>query len=548
MRVICLGFDGASPELVEKWKRDLPNFSRVMAEGAWGRLKSVVPPVSPQAWSSFATGRNPGKHGIFGFKRKKPRSYALEFVTGAAMKAKPIWCYLSEHGKRVVVVNIPVTYPPVAVNGVLLSGMDAPGKDCEYTYPRELRQEIERLFPDYVISLHFGGYLTSEKRIEEAIGELLHEADVRTRVFLHLLARGGDFAAVKYNLTDLAHHYFWRFMDEHHPGYDPDLGSKFSDAIFRVYRKADGCIGIVRERFPDATIILLSDHGGGSARNKTVYLNEWLRAQGLLVPKKTGGGVRGRVTETLESAMLCLMRHLSGRAKDSLRRLLPGLRSRVVSWLKFANIEWSRTKAFAGESYGAIRINRAGEYPEGIVEPGEYEALRSSIIRGLEALTDPDTGERCFEKVFRREDIYAGAFVADAPDLIAITTDLAYFMSAKLRKGTNLRVVEPKAHWRGVSGVHRLHGIVGAVGPGVKGGVELANAEIIDLAPTILHLMGLPIPRDYDGKVLVDMLEDSGRAPVYAEDSEWHGGAGGTYTKEDEAKVAETLRGLGYIE
>lgn len=546
MKVICLGFDGASPGLVEKWKDSLPNFLRFFSEGVWGRLKSVIPPVSPQAWTSFATGKNPGKHGIFGFKRRKPGSYELEFINGSWVRAKPLWRYLSEKGRRVVVVNIPVTYPPIAVNGVLISGMDTPGRGASYTYPPELKAEIESLFPDYVISMHFGGYLTDEERVSRALEELLHEAEVRTRVLLHLLERDFDFAVVKYNLTDLAHHYFWKYMDETHPAYEAEYGEKFSDAILRVYRKADECIGRLVERFPDATIIVLSDHGGGPAFNKSINLNEWLRREGLLVVKKGGGG--SRTVKLIEGLLLWLMRNLSHGAKDTLRRVFPGLRSKVVSALKFANIDWSGTKAFAGETLGGIRINLKGEFPQGTVERGEYEELRERIIGGLRGLVDPKTGERCFDGVWRREELYEGPCTKEAADIVALPRECGYFLSSKVTKDGKEGIVQSRPHWRGVCGAHRLEGIFGAMGENIRQGLEVEGVRLVDLAPTILYMLGLPVPRDYDGKVLGSIFKDFSKEPDYVDDGEWGAEGGGIYTKEEEEQVLETLRGLGYIE
>ena len=127
-KVICIGLDGATFDLIRPWlsKGKLPNIGRIIKDGVWGELESVIPPVSAPAWTSFMTGKNPGKHGIFGFKKEKQGTYEELFVNRKLIKSETLWKCLSDVGKKVIVINVPLTYPPEEINGYLMSGMDTP--------------------------------------------------------------------------------------------------------------------------------------------------------------------------------------------------------------------------------------------------------------------------------------------------------------------------------------------------------------------------------------------------------------------------------------
>jgi len=330
-KVLCLGFDGATLDLIQPWvdAGKLPTFKRVMDSGSFGELESVIQPCSAQAWTSFMTGKNPGKHGIFGFRKQLPGSYRHEFVNGGMVASQKIWDILSESGKQVVVMNVPLTYPPSPVNGCLVSGMDTPGTDSNFTYPPELKQELmEVTNGQYVITVHLGGYLTSDRKREKAVQKLLHMAEQRTTAALHFLkTRSWDFAAVKYDIPDQAHHYFWKYMNR-------DGEGRFDHAIYRVYLKLDEILDRFLKEMDDRTVlILVSDHGGGPHSGKVVYVNEWLRRQGLLSAPFNGRNGRGRnvapVFKKLSRRTVhwlyyaVLLRALGDQSKDLLWRLFP---------------------------------------------------------------------------------------------------------------------------------------------------------------------------------------------------------------------------------
>jgi len=356
-------------------------------------VRSVtLPPVTSPAWPSFMTGVNPGKHSVFSFTRRRAGSYEMELLSGKNCRAKSLWRILSDRGRKVIVVNVPVTYPPEPVNGVLLSGQDAPGVHSGFTFPPAIREEILAVEPCYKISLHLGGHLDTDARRAKAIDDLLQMADARNRVAHHLMKTyPWDFAIVKFNTTDQVQHYFWN-----------ELGSgsthstspgRFADAILRIYRQADRFLaGYLDEMDDETSLIVLSDHGCGPHSGKVIFMNEWLKRLGLLVPK--GGNSAdgtGFVTDlhrmrrdTVEWATLAARRHLPHTVKDLIQRFSPTMRSRASTYLTFSGIDWSRTKAYGAEAAG-ISLNVRGREPQGIVEEGEeYErhvAQAGTVIR-----------------------------------------------------------------------------------------------------------------------------------------------------------------------
>jgi len=538
MKLVCLGVDGGSYELVSRWASEgrLPNFARLMAEGASGELRSVIPPVSAQAWSSFMTGKNPGKHGIYGFRRLKPGTYEIEFTSGRLVRAATLWRILSHAGRRVIVINVPMTYPPEEVNGLLVSGMDAPGRGSEYTHPPELKAELDRIAGKYVISQHFAGSLDSPERLLAARQEMLELFDVRCKVTLELAQRyPWDFLMVKFNLVDQSQHYFWKFMNG-----DGELRA----AIYEAYSAVDAMLPVF-EGLGDY-LVILSDHGAGPHSGKNIFLNEWLRREGYLTPK---GGGRKTIGRLLERGMRFLARRLSHGAKDELKRLFPRLVSGSFGLMKFSGIRWAASRAFLGECYDSIRINQRGVFPEGIVEPAEYDGLRDEIGAKLLALRDPETGAAIIRCVHKREDIYRGPFVCEAPDLIVEPEGFSYTLSKRILADEG-PVVRSAPHWRGISGVHRLMGMLFLKGPGIVPGRRV-EARIEDVAPTILYALGEGIPADFDGRVLTAAFEPgrlSQTPPRVTEAIPAGPRTDRTYTDTDSEAVGERLRNLGYIE
>jgi predicted AlkP superfamily phosphohydrolase/phosphomutase len=566
-RVFVLGLDGATFDVMLPLIRagKLPTFAKLLGAGVHARLNSTLLSHSAPAWTSYATGKNPGKHSISGFTQLMPNSYNLKLLNGGDNKARTLWEVLSAKGRRVIVLNVPMTYPPRPVNGLLVSGLDAPGLHANFTHPPELREEIFRVSPDYKINLHLGGYLQSNRRRRQAIRIMLDAIEARRRVVLHLMKQyPWDFFSVRFNSPDNAQHQFWRFMDESHRYYDPHAPDDLKQAIPTIYKKLDETAALILEQLPPGTtLIVMSDHGAGARTNKTVRLNEWLASHGYLSlaerdeRARVAAGSRRLVRNAMETGLSLLLRALPAGVKDQIRGRLPRTVSRTWTYFRFPNIRWDRTRAFVGEIEG-IRINLQGVFPKGIVTEAEYEPLRAEIIRELAGLVDPSTNEKIFQQVVRREEAFQGPYLKYLPDIFAITVKDQYNISTRVGRNGARRggqsYIQTEEHWRRISGSHRREGIFMMVGPEVRTDVELPLLEIVDVFPTILYQLGEPVPTDIDGRVLTEVYSPAHTAanpPRYetvTEDGEVAGPRDEIYSDQDYAKLTDHLRGLGYIE
>ncbi len=553
-RVICIGLDGGTLDLIDPWMEGgyLPNLKRISESGVKAPLKSVILPFTPQAWSSFMTGVNPGVHGIFGFKEIRRGSYGFQFVNNRSLRVNTLWELLSKKDKKSVLINIPMTYPPKPINGVLIAGMDAPGIDSDFIYPAELRKEIFKISPDYTIHLHVGaGYLDSDRKRRKGLEGLRVMVENREKIVLHFLDKNEwDFFAVNFAATDQVQHHYWKYMND---------GAEFNDAVLNVYRRVDEAVGKIMQRMDDdTTLFIMSDHGAGPASEWVFFIDEWLKQKGFL-SFKSPSSFKGKVGNTVRYALNTLSRTVSSDAKDRLMRVFPGLRVSSQGLIRRSRIDWSKTKVFSGEHPATLRINLKGREPQGIVTAGkEKDGLCDTLIKELEGIVIPYTGEKLVEKVYRREDLYHGSCTDVSPDLYIVTRDFAHqIKGGPYPRGLGYRDVisrkNPKEFF--VNGVHRLNGVFMAMGRGITSGVcSQRPFSIMDLFPTALYSMGLEVPSGLDGAVLKDIYEDAylkDNAIRYTEQNMGKATPDDreTYEKgEDSEKIENALRGLGYLD
>ncbi len=573
-KVFVIGIDGATFDLLRPWMEDgiLPNLYAIARNGASGELQSTFPPNSAPAWTSFMTGMNPGKHGIYGFTRLEPKNgYGIKINSGAQRRVQTIWQYLSEQDKRSIVINVPMTYPPNPINGLVVTGIDTPGLESQFTYPSEFRQEIFHLAPDYILDIQSWGVTATGERRAHILDDILRMVDSRRRLALHLMkTQPWDHFTLVFTATDRAQHFFWRFLDPDHPLHDPSEASKYKDSILRVYRHVDQIIGeLMACCGEDTTIIIMSDHGFGP-QHKLFRINQWLIEKGFL--QLSYADSNGKMSHLsglaqkwsyhwLGSLNRLVRVALSDTAKYRLKRLFPKVHEQVTSQLRFSGVDWSKSQAFhTAEFPGSIRINLKGREVNGAVEPGaEYEAVCKTIKSQLENYRDPDTGKRVVQRVFRREEIYWGTCLVNAPDLIVHLADYSYTFEWHMPQNGNgnrksLPIVDALTGKYATScGYHRLNGILMLYGANIRKGVQLDPAQIYDVAPTILYLLGLPVPSDMDGRVVKEAIQADllnrrfvKHRAVTAKASQ---GASSEepYSEMEAEKVANRLRDIGYM-
>ena len=612
MRVIVLGFDGLDPALLEAYMDQglLPHFQQLKQQGTYRRLATTNPALSPVAWSSFVSGSNPGRHGLFDFITRDRNTYRLDLALAAAeqprswlsrprlktqRKGVAFWDLTSRHRIPTTVLRMPVTFPPDQVYGRMLSGLGVPdlrgtqGTFAFYTTdavetgrpmggqvvqvdstrqtiqatligprsplttpPRETQVpftltrhqanaqvtiELQRQTFDlgvgqwsawkrvtfplnrwtktsgivrfylgsvspqlnlYVSPVNFdprspafpishpshyaeeladeiGLYHTlgqaedtwslnegrvSEETFLEQCQHVLHEREAMLRYELTRFRRG--LLVCVFDTPDRIQHMFWRFQDPQHPLYDPQLAKRYHGVLPTLYQSMDRIVGMVMPSVDEHTVlIVLSDHGF-SAFHTVVHLNAWLRQQGFLA-------------------------YQPGVAPGDIRELLAG-------------VDWAHTTAYAVGLAG-IYLNRAGRERDGRVGAAEAPVVTEQIMQGLRELRDPATGRRVVHRVYRREEVYEGPFLEEAPDLI-LGFEEGYRTSWQTALGaTPPTVLEPNTkRWSGD------HCVDPPFVPGVllmNRRIETEQPRIIDMAPTILKLFGIEVPVSMDGRSLL---------------------------------------------
>ncbi len=553
MRTLVIGLDGATFDLIKPWAAQghLPALRQLMEQGAHGSLESTIPPMTAPAWTSFATGTNPGRHRLYDWIARDPDSYNFSPITALHGTAPTIYSLLSQAGRRVCALNVPMTYPAVPVNGVMLSGMPASDVNGPISYPAGLYQEIVRQVGDYILYPD-PGKAYSDGGVDAFLERLYRCTDLRIQSFDYLRQRDAwDFAMLVFNGTDTICHALWKYMDRQHPLHDPRMAARYGNAIRDYYKYVDRYLARVIETLDrDTTLVIMSDHGFGPF-HKFIHVNNWLIQEGFMQVRP---GWRPALKKRLFDLGLTPMNvynalmHLGfGWLK---RKVVRGQGQGILKrfFLSFADVDWSQTVAYSLGNVGQIYINLAGREPAGSVQPGaEYERVRDTIMQRLQQLCDPATGEPVVEAVYRREEVYAGAQLDYAPDIVFMPRRLEYFGFGEYEFGSN-QIIEPMK--RGISGTHRMNGIFLAYGENIRPGSTVENARITDLAPTILYTMGLPVPAHMDGRVLREIFQEAFQPEVLPMDSTWQGETTGdsrTLTEQEKEMLTRLMRDLGYV-
>lgn len=547
-RVLVIGLDGATWDVLNPLLRDgkMPNLKKLLERSAQGVLMSSIPPVTAAAWTCFSTGKNPGKHGLVDFIYFPEHGYRVTIANSTTREAATIWNLLSDRDLRVGVVSVPMTYPPEKVNGVMVTDMMTPNANVQYTYPPELKQELLDKVGPFVITPGEGENPSEPFQYLDKV-----RADVKSSAdyALYLLQKEPySFFMYVFGIVDILQHQFW-YLIEADPNKLNETDRALRDKVIAIFSEVDNGVGeMVKCADEDTTIVLMSDHGFGPMKG-FMHVNNFLLDKGYLVLKRgalstvkrimfRAGITPQNVHLTLKALKLDLRRKFNrGRAYGTLRRF----------FLSFDDVDWTETRAFALGHIGQIYINLKGRQPSGIVASGhEYENLRDEIRAALLKLKHPATGEQLIARVLNREEIYHGELLDNTPDLLLLPADFKYVAFGESEFASNKLVGPTLGH----TGHHRLEGIGALVGPNVQVGAQIQNASLIDLAPTILYALGLPIPPDMDGRVLFEAFTPefvNQTALNYDTPNAVRTDFGGTYSDDEEEQVIQRLTDLGYV-
>lgn len=536
MKTVIIGLDGATFDIIKPLMSAgcLPVLSRLMNEGASAPLRSTILPNSFPGWASCTTGTSEGMHGVFSPFIKNPSKYTVRAMSGRDIMTKPVWDILTEKGGRSIVLNVPTTYPPEPINGLMVTGMLTPSRASEFTYPSTLKNELLAEFPNYVIE---------PARIPDKharANEFRRTIEVRERTLKYLMRRGEwDFLMVVFSVLDRAQHDYWSDMYPAHPRHDPSTPREFREFIHEIYQRLDAAVGSLIEVLPaEARVLVVSDHGFCSELFE-VRVNELLASAGLLVFRSPASRKRIARVKTFKNKVA---RRLSPTVPDG-----NVLDRKVEYGSEFLDeIDWSRTRAYFAQDKG-VWVNLAGREAEGIVRESEFDNVSEEARAVLLRLTSPEDGEPVFESVRRREEAFNGALASRLPDLVMVPRRDEYVYNERPSYGD---VVVPADS---TTGTHSRDGILIAWGRGVKAGADLSRQpDLRDVGPTALASLGCGLTTDMDGRALKEVFNDPTQPEAHGSSYKNTTVTSDTsvksvYNAGEEADLRERLKALGYI-
>jgi len=558
-KVLVIGLDGATIDSIKHWVNEgyLFHLGSLMKQGVYGHLETVPNMNSAPAWTSIYTGRNPGNHGIFFFYEKKENSYEIRYLNGDDCDAPPIWSILSRAGKKVGVINVPMTYPARQVNGFMISGMDAPRLNSKAVFPESVFQEIKTNFPEYKIEL---GLLTyaRQKRYDKLIKKVKESIKMRTKVALHFMEKmETDFFMVVYREIDIIQHVFWKFDEEWYKKLRPDMAERFKGTILDLYKSVDNEIGKLLERITDdTTVFVVSDHGGAPLDYGIELLSDFLVETGYLsyIKKEDAGMGRFYMQRIMRMTLDIVSKYFPRSLKEFLLNFLPELYNKTSGLEIFSSIDWQRSKILC-TTRPELWINLKGREPLGIVERGKpYDDLILELKEKLLGWVDTQTGEQIIQDVRTKEEVYYGKNLNKAADVILYFNRNVNPTGIALKNKDNslskVKEIDPLSRVDYfISGSHADTGIVIIKGPDIKAGRQIENVSGIDVTPTILYIL-LGADFGLDGKIIEQAFREDvfkNNPFIKARIKENGDKISLEYSQEESKIIEERLRNLGYL-
>lgn len=457
-RVLVIGLDCASPHLIfDQFRPELPHFSRLMDFGTWGQLESSTPCITVPAWSSMMTSRDAGVLGVYGFRNRADYSYNhMVTADSTHIKQPRLWDILGDAGKQSTVLSVPQTYPIKPINGTMLSCFLTPNQQTTFTYPAIFKNQILKTIPDYAFDVK--DFRTDDKaRLHE---NLLHLRDVQFRALKYAIQNTEwDFLMHVDIALDRIHHGFWRYHDPQHRLYDPN--SPFIHVIRDYYRLLDSQLGEILSLIDDdVAVMVVSDHGV-KRMDGGICINEWLWREGWLHFKNPPP--QGKIT-----------------AFEAL------------------DVDWSKTRAWgAGGYYARVFLNIAGREPEGIIPPADVNRVRDELARDIKGIRGVND-EVLQHHVIIPQEVYTQVN-GIAPDLMVYFGDLAWRAVGSLGHGAHYTLENDTGP---DDANHDTHGMFILYDPKKRGRGYITGESLLNIAPTILDLMGIKIPTDMQGKII----------------------------------------------
>ena len=540
-KTILIGIDGATPELINKWIESgkLKNFKKIKENGARGKLRSTIPPFSAPAWTSIVTGCNPGKHGIYGFE--STGTLEPHIINSRYRKAAAIWNLLTSIGMKSIIINVPGTYPPEKINGVIITGLLTPSKHSNFTYPSNLKKRLnENDLGEYKIEQlwldDFSRSRMKKHTPEKLLNSIIKQMKSRSHICLRLMNEiDWDFSMIVLRGTDTVQHFLFDNKDK----------------LLSCYQEVDKIIGNIIDKNPDASFFIVSDHGFDNIEmvfypDNMLYMNNLLKP--FNDPNKKLGSLINLLAYRLINLFLNFLPQNFLRDSKKIKKLL------ISSSSKSALINFLETKAFSIADGRGIQICRKDKYENGVVEPSDYEQIVDKILQLLIDLKDQKSGKKIIENVYRSKDIY-GNDAKNPPDIV-FDLDSGITSSEWIRFPNKIRdILKYKKRSlpflfyndsAGRSGDHSKYGIFYAYGKGIKSNIEINNISVEDVLPIIFTSLGIPIPNHIDGKIHKNIFINKQSARIV--DWSVYSSKKKNLTKIENDKILELKKQLEFIE
>lgn len=492
----------------------LPTFQMLKEKGIYGKMNSTVPPHTAPGWISAFTGVNPGQHGIYQFWDTQAQNYVGKFMGSIDFGVPAIWDILNKYGIKTGVVNVPMTHPPKKLNGFMITWPLS--KTLRYTYPEDLLIKIAKNGGHYVNDL----IMMCDGK-SDYISKAIEVTKKRVKTLEYLLNKyEWDFMSVVFTEIDRISHFFWHYMDPESPEYQKQVEDRLKTAVEDIYIETDRALCNILKLLPrETSVLIFSDHGFGVGYID-FYVQTYLMKKGYLKSYKTIQLEADRFQEMNKN-----------------------------SWFEYKigtslyTVDWNNTVAFmaAPGSYG-ININLKGRQEYGIVLEEEYESIRDRLIQDLMLVTNPQTGKELFRKVVRREEVYKGKKVANAPDLILIPENYGIMLHHSIVPGQLFGLPEQK-------GMHRNEGVYLVYKEDEVLEQQIEEPNLVDIAATILYLNAIEIPEYMEGRPICKLQSkikinqnESIRNGLQTESVNKD-----IYKKDEIEEVKQHLKALGYL-
>jgi len=456
---------------------------------------------------------------LYDFVKRSPDDYEPTPVMTKDRKAEAIWSILGKAGLKVGIVNVPITYPPERVNGFMVAGFPTPPGADDFTYPKGLLTELRRELPD--LSLQRTILLPGDEAAQSVYDDTVEVTRRQTEMLTYLMGqKEWDLLMTVFDASDTVGHHFWKYFDPNHPQYNPRWAREHGDKIYKIYEVLDQSVAkLLKLADKDTLVIICSDHGFGPIYY-CVCFNSWLIKTGLM-QLKTDFGSRARYALYKRGLNNYNLHRVASRLK-LLRAEFAYQKKSLISTvlnkttLGLHDVDWDNTLAYSFGNFGPLYLNVKGREPNGIVDPQNYGKVLSLVESQARNFRDPSTGKPIFEKIIRGRDVYTGQYTDLGPDLLLYDEKMVYRAQRIFEFGTEKLVTLHPVY----SGNHDMEGIFIASGESIVPGQTSGPFDLVDVAPTLLHILGLPIPSETDGHVLKEILAPNSALPTKVASSE----------------------------